>query len=54
MNTPLLSPDAVRMRFSRAMSAVYRGEVPQYSALLELVAQVNCAGWTWSATAPSV
>ncbi|PAT31913.1 DUF1338 domain-containing protein [Vandammella animalimorsus] len=36
-----LSPDEIRTRFSSAMSAMYRDEVPQYGALLELVAQVN-------------
>ncbi|MFE3835775.1 2-oxoadipate dioxygenase/decarboxylase HglS [Pseudogemmobacter sonorensis] len=38
---PLLSPDAIRSRFSAAMSAMYRDEVPAYGALLELVAEVN-------------
>ncbi|KUM42560.1 2-oxoadipate dioxygenase/decarboxylase HglS [Pseudomonas sp. EpS/L25] len=38
---PLLSPDAIRTRFSQAMSAMYRQEVPQYGTLLELVAEVN-------------
>ncbi|MDN3522792.1 2-oxoadipate dioxygenase/decarboxylase HglS [Halomonas ramblicola] len=41
MNTTLVSPDAIRDRFSRAMSAMYQSEVPQYGTLLELVAQVN-------------
>lgn len=34
-------PDDIRASFSRAMSAMYRAEVPQYGALLELVSQVN-------------
>ena len=37
----LLSPDLIRTRFSQAMSAMYRQEVPQYGTLLELVAEVN-------------
>ncbi|WP_110689134.1 2-oxoadipate dioxygenase/decarboxylase HglS [Salinicola endophyticus] len=36
-----LSPDAIRDRFSRAMSAMYQAEVPQYGTLLELVETVN-------------
>ena len=32
---------AIRTRFSRAMSAMYRAEVPQYGTLVELVGQVN-------------
>ena len=38
---PILSPDAIRTRFSRAMSDMYRREVPQYGALLGLVAETN-------------
>lgn len=34
-------PDDIRDLFSRAMSDMYRAEVPQYGALLELVADVN-------------
>ncbi|WP_439406538.1 VOC family protein [Bradyrhizobium sp. DASA03076] len=34
-------PDYTRDLFSRAMSDMYRAEVPQYGALLELVADVN-------------
>lgn len=42
MNTPnLVSPDLIRQRFSRAMSDMYREEVPLYGALMELVAQTN-------------
>ncbi|BBN54127.1 hypothetical protein TRE132_22520 [Pseudomonas chlororaphis subsp. aurantiaca] len=36
-----VSPDLIRQRFSRAMSDMYREEVPLYGALMELVAQVN-------------
>jgi uncharacterized glyoxalase superfamily metalloenzyme YdcJ len=36
-----LAPDIIRALFSAAMSAMYRAETPQYSALLELVADVN-------------
>lgn len=35
--------DELRARFSRAMSAMYREEVPQYGTLLQLVADVNDA-----------
>lgn len=34
-------PDEIRTRFSRAMSDMYRTEVPQYGTLMELVADVN-------------
>jgi uncharacterized glyoxalase superfamily metalloenzyme YdcJ len=34
-------PDAIRAAFSRAMSAMYRAEVPLYGTLIEIVAQVN-------------
>ena len=37
----LLAPDALRARFSAAMSAMYREEVPQYGALIELVKGIN-------------
>jgi uncharacterized glyoxalase superfamily metalloenzyme YdcJ len=37
----VLSTDDVRDRFSKAMSAMYQAEVPQYGALLELVERVN-------------
>jgi len=37
----LLSTNEVRDRFSKAMSAMYQAEVPQYGTLLELVATVN-------------
>lgn len=36
-----VSTDTLRDRFSQAMSAMYQQEVPQYGALLRLVAQVN-------------
>ncbi|MDE2153419.1 MAG: DUF1338 family protein, partial [Betaproteobacteria bacterium] len=36
-----LSSDSIRERFARAMSAMYREEVPQYGTLLDIVAQVN-------------
>lgn len=38
-----LSPDQIRARFSAALSAMYRDEVPAYGTLLDLVAQVNAA-----------
>jgi len=36
-----IAPDDIRARFSRAMSEMYRQEVPQYGVLLDLVADVN-------------
>jgi Domain of unknown function (DUF1338) len=36
-----VNPDDIRTLFSRAMSDMYRAEVPQYGALLELVADIN-------------
>lgn len=42
MPTPrFISPDAIRKDFSKAMSDMYREEVPLYGALLELVAETN-------------
>ncbi|MBH8581912.1 2-oxoadipate dioxygenase/decarboxylase HglS [Bisbaumannia pacifica] len=41
MSTDFLSSDEIRDRFSKAMSAMYQAEVPQYSTLLELVETVN-------------
>ncbi|RVU11999.1 2-oxoadipate dioxygenase/decarboxylase HglS [Methylobacterium oryzihabitans] len=38
---PIVPPDVVRTRFSRAMSDLYRAEVPQYGTLMELVRAVN-------------
>lgn len=37
----LVSHDSIRTMFSRAMSDMYRAEVPQYAALLQLVGEVN-------------
>ncbi|MCP1501077.1 putative glyoxalase superfamily metalloenzyme YdcJ [Pseudomonas migulae] len=36
-----VSPDLIRQRFSKAMSDMYREEVPLYGALMELVQQTN-------------
>lgn len=36
-----ISPDTIRSRFSAAMSAMYRDEVPAYGTLMELVGAVN-------------
>jgi len=36
-----LSADAIRTRFSQAMSAMYQQEVPQYGTLMTLVQRVN-------------
>ncbi|MDD2103131.1 MULTISPECIES: 2-oxoadipate dioxygenase/decarboxylase HglS [Pseudomonas] len=36
-----VSPDLIRQRFSKAMSDMYREEVPLYGALMELVEQTN-------------
>jgi uncharacterized glyoxalase superfamily metalloenzyme YdcJ len=42
MNPPsFVSPDLIRQRFSKAMSDMYREEVPLYGALMELVEQTN-------------
>ncbi|GAB0115527.1 2-oxoadipate dioxygenase/decarboxylase HglS [Acidisoma sp. C75] len=38
---PLVSADDLRSLFSRAMSDMYRSEVPQYGTLLDIVATVN-------------
>lgn len=35
------SADAIRTRFSQAMSAMYQQEVPQYGTLMQLVMTVN-------------
>ncbi|MBP1124966.1 MULTISPECIES: VOC family protein [Pseudomonas] len=40
-STAHVSPDDIRKGFSRAMSDMYRDEVPLYGALLELVAETN-------------
>ncbi|MBZ5487661.1 VOC family protein [Halomonas aquamarina] len=39
--TTFLPANEIRDRFSKAMSAMYQAEVPQYGTLLELVEQVN-------------
>ncbi|KQM22351.1 2-oxoadipate dioxygenase/decarboxylase HglS [Novosphingobium sp. Leaf2] len=39
----MLSPDAIRSRFSAAMSAMYREEVPLYGDLIAIVTRVNAA-----------
>ncbi|MHC8367420.1 2-oxoadipate dioxygenase/decarboxylase HglS [Pseudomonas sp. ZT5P21] len=36
-----INPDLIRQRFSKAMSDMYREEVPLYGALMELVEQTN-------------
>ena len=36
-----VSPDLIRQRFSKAMSDMYRDEVPLYGALMNLVEQTN-------------
>ncbi|WP_085920037.1 2-oxoadipate dioxygenase/decarboxylase HglS [Halomonas sp. CSM-2] len=41
MSAAHVSSDDIRDQFSKAMSAMYQQEVPQYSALLSLVAAVN-------------
>lgn len=38
-----VTPDEIRSSFSRAMSGMYRREVPQYGALLDLVTEINAA-----------
>lgn len=41
MHDGFISADLIRDRFSRAMSAMYQAEVPQYGTLLQLVREVN-------------
>jgi len=41
MPPPYIDADQIRSLFSRAMSEMYRAEVPQYGTLLALVADVN-------------
>ena len=41
MSNGFVSTDQIRDRFSKAMSAMYQAEVPQYGTLLELVRNVN-------------
>ncbi|MBO9126233.1 MULTISPECIES: 2-oxoadipate dioxygenase/decarboxylase HglS [Rhizobium/Agrobacterium group] len=43
MTTQFAHPDDIRTRFSKAMSEMYRNEVPQYGTLMELVSDVNDA-----------
>lgn len=43
MSAPFTPPSQIRARFSRAMSDMYRAEVPQYGTLMELVSDVNAA-----------
>ncbi len=40
-SSDFVSSDEIRSRFSRAMSTMYRQEVPQYGSLVELVADIN-------------
>ncbi|MGY2135960.1 2-oxoadipate dioxygenase/decarboxylase HglS [Pseudomonas reactans] len=40
-STAHVSPDEIRKGFSKAMSDMYRDEVPLYGALMELVAEIN-------------
>ena len=40
-NPSFVGSDEVRARFSQAMSAMYRQEVPQYGTLVDLVADIN-------------
>jgi len=40
-STAHVSPDQIRRGFSKAMSDMYRDEVPLYGALMELVAETN-------------
>lgn len=41
MSDRFISADHIRDRFSKAMSAMYQTEVPQYGTLLQLVREVN-------------
>lgn len=41
MSTRFSSSDEIRSRFSRAISDMYRSEVPLYGTLLEIVSEVN-------------
>jgi len=43
MSADIIAPDAIRLAFSDAMSAMYRSEVPLYGDLLRIVAQSNAA-----------
>ena len=44
MSDRFISADRIRDRFSKAMSAMYQAEVPQYGTLLQLVREVNQQG----------
>lgn len=41
MSNRVINEDQIRDRFSKAMSAMYQTEVPQYGTLLQLVREVN-------------
>ena len=41
MSKIFVGADVIRTRFTQAMSAMYRAEVPQYGTLIDLVADVN-------------
>jgi len=41
MTPAFVSPDRIRSLFARAMSDMYRAEVPLYGTLIELVARIN-------------
>src|SRR5690606_41765400 len=41
MSQSFVNPDQIRAWFSRAMSDMYKVEVPLYDTLMELVAEVN-------------
>lgn len=43
MSASFVNADTIRSWFSRAMSDMYKAEVPLYESLLDLVAQVNAA-----------
>ncbi len=42
-SSAFVTADEIRTRFARAMSDMYRAEVPHYGTLLDLVAEVNAA-----------
>ena len=41
MGSQFVSADEIRTRFSKAMSDMYKAEVPQYGTLLKIVSEVN-------------
>lgn len=53
MSDRFISTDAIRDRFSKAMSAMYQAEVPQYGTLLRLVRDVNQQTAAREESAPS-